>query len=288
MSLDLKTTEMSSCATDCNLDETVRLGMPHLTACGLSMNWVLRECCHRQWWQIARHLDTDPARLTDLAGARMMASVVDVSVRGSLSAFREDDLLRIEPLVLADPATGWRAKWMIRSAAGASAMVELVTAFAKRTSDSNSSLSPAMLPAELKADRSAPSSSGARRLRARGKSIRAAAPGENAAPLFSFEVFGPSHFNGVGLVYFANFVDFFERAESLAIPDPMRTLTVTARSLHYFGNADHGDWIDIECGDTSCALTEGTELTSFSVARRRSDGVVIAACMTSRGVSGKA
>lgn len=271
-----------TCEEAPDVQAVFRLGMPHLNGTGVSLTWLLKECAHRHWWSLSGWLGQRPGDLRDLTGARIMASVVAATVQGNGEGFSEDDLARIDTEIAPRPASGWRGVFSLKSASGARMVVELITSFARREGSSNTALAAAALPAELRAARSGSGASRANVLRRNGRSLRAA-PWSTEDPCHaSVEIFGPTHFNGVGLTYFANFSDMFERAEHASIPPLKPRLPVVAREIHYFGNIDEGDVLDISSRATAKGIAPKPLIEVLSAARRRSDNSVIAICLSER------
>ena len=269
-------------ATPPGRTEPVRvvLGMPHLDVRGLCASWLLRECAHLHWHAIAGTAAGGPSTLRDRSGVRCLPSIVSVVVEGSLAAFREDAIATIEPLEAPTAAGGWRSETRIASGP-ASATVTLVSAFARRGGTSNTRLERADLPCAMRpaGERDLPVPS--RVLRARSRSFALAAA-EPPPPLVSAPVTG-ADLNGVGLLYFANFLRFVSMAEEVALRGPWSLPPVTRREMHWFGNADARDTLDMTAEPVVAQTTPVPRINCFSTVRRRSDGALIAACETRWG-----
>lgn len=261
-----------------------RLGMPHLGHAGLSLNWLLRACCHRHWWSIAARLGRPPSELIDMRGERMLPSVVAVTVRGSLDRFREDDVVSFDRAVAPSRETGWRSYWCLISSSGATAEVELVTRFAKRSGPSNKDLAAAEVPHELLPYFDGEQAQRTAILKARGRTEKAAAP-EPGAPLHSFAVRADTHYNGVGLMYFANFVEPFDQAEHLSLPGGIGGREIVSREIHYYGNVDTDDHLDLDCIPLVTGIAPNPEVKLTSFARRRSDDKIVAVCISVRNAA---
>ncbi len=259
-----------------------RLGMPHLDGTGLALNWLMRECCHRHWWAIAETIGTTPSGLRDIAGDRVMASVVSAKLQGSGTAFAEDDIATLGLVCAPSAANGWRSETIFRSESGAAMTVELLTAFAKRSGKSNTGLAAGDMPEALRPPRADPAGRRARILRARGRAERAAAEELEEPPHMSFPIVGRAQFNGVGLTYFANFNDFFDHAEAAAMPPALDGMPSIDREIHYFANIDAGDTLEIHTRISAAGIHPVPVVECISHARRRSDGAVIAAARTRR------
>ena len=254
---------------------TIRLGMPHLGPGGLCPNWLLRECAHGHWHAIAEDAGTTPRTLVDRGGHRCFASIVSAVIDGPLHAFREGELARVEAQQRPAARTGWRGVTRIATDR-ASATVELVSAFARRRGRSNRTLEAADMPHAMRAPGADRLPSRSRVLRSRAQSFRLAAEADTT-PLESVRVVAGSDFNGVGLFYFANFLRLFERVEATALRGPWDLPPVVRREIHWFGNADDGETLDLVCEPTIRGVAPDTDIVTFASVRRRSDGVVIAA-----------
>lgn len=281
MSFDLPMSHLQATPVLPNDAFIFRVGMPHLSCTGLSLNWIFRECCHRHWWSISGGVGCAPSELTDMRGDRMMASVVSATVRGALHQFREDDVVKLEVVTTPRRETGWRSSWVVQSAAGAALRIELVTTFAKRVGPTNKDLRAAELPHELMPYFDGLDAARAQVLKARGRAERNAAP-EAGAPLFSLPVRELAHHNGVGLMYFANFIDPIDQTERMAIPGNFDLFKLASREVHYFVNVDAGDTLEFDCTPRVTGLSPDAEITFSTIGRRKSDQKVIVACTSTR------
>jgi len=258
-----------------NCGTPFRLGMPHMDPSGVRFGWLLREACHIHWGVIADGLDVFPSAFLDTAGARVLPSVVACTVNGDATRFHEDDTCQ---LIMTEPpraANGWRSQVDLVSDAGCSLRTEIVTAFARRAGPSNTDLERADLGPTF-----APAKTGdvARRtalIRRLGAADRATAAQEQAPPHLSIEIDAGSHINGVGLVYFAEIHDMIARAEANAVPDLVPARHVRNRRVHFFGNLDAGDRLDIVTRTSAQAFFPNAAVVVRSHARRASDKAVI-------------
>lgn len=266
-------------------EQPMRLGMPHMNARGVSLNWLLRDCCHRHWWALARLLDCEPSNIRDESGTRAMASVVSAVISGRPSDFSEDDLVGIRQITAPHPTNGWRSETLLVSDRDAFLSVELVTTFAKRTGPSNRNLAPADMPESLHVGGAAPEARRARLLRAMANAARAAAVADERPPHLSFVVCPEAHMNGVGLMYFANYIDCFAQSERNVLPPLAQDMPLISREAHYFGNIDAEDFFDVHSEVGVTLLGASPRIETNSSARRRSDGTVIAVCKSVRAAS---
>jgi len=254
----------------------LRLGMPHLDHGGLSTNWLKREACHLHWLALAEQFGTAPSRLRDAQGRRMLPSVVASVLTGDPGGLGEDDMATLWLEQRPEAGNGWHSCTRLATDKGKDVCVELVTAFAVRTGASNRTLSPADLPAFRRGLRGVPGSARADLLRDEGHEARLRAIADDVPPHISVRIDPVSHFNGVQLVYFANFALFFGRAERNALPPMPRGFTHRATRTNWFGNLDPGDTLDIVSDARTTAQGQLPQIIVSSHGRRRSDNRVIA------------
>lgn len=254
----------------------LRLGMPNLDHAGLSTNWLQREACHLHWMALAEQFGTAPSALRDAQGRRMLPSVVASAVTGDPGVICEDDMATLWLEQRPEAGNGWYSCTRLATDKGNEVRVELVTAFAIRTGASNLTLAPADLPAFRRGLRGVPGSARADLLREEGNEARLRTPAEDMPPHTSIRIEPVFHFNGVQLVYFANFAVFFERAERNALPPMPRGFTHCATRTNWFGNLDAGDTLDIVADARANARRLEPEIIVSSHARRRSDKRLIA------------
>ncbi|MEO1307050.1 MAG: LnmK family bifunctional acyltransferase/decarboxylase [Pseudomonadota bacterium] len=257
----------------------IRLGMPHLGSDGLSIAWLMKEAGHIHWLAVAEALGTAPSQWFDADGRRCFASVVAATLSGSTVAFQEDTICQFRVVSRPSPETNWLSQIDLETATGERVCVELMTTFATLEGPSNmdlvrSKLSEGIAPPQTMARR-------AQILRDLGKLERKRAEGAGTPPHLSIPISEKEHLNGVGLVYFAQFQNFFATAEANAIPKMPRGCNLVTRRIHYYGNLDPSDTLDIMTEITTNVHNISAWLISFSHARRRSDGNVIATCESS-------
>lgn len=254
------------------------IGMPHMDGLGLSLSWLMRESGHLHWWSVAEYIGRHPNGLRDVHGNRALPGVVAVAVSGRADAFREDDVVELKLTQRPSPLNGWRSVTELRSVTGAEISVELVTTFATRGGASNHSLEPAKMSPELLAERGTLTSRRTDQIRRKGSLGRREAEADMTPPVLSVRISSHLHFNGVGLACFAGLHDLFVTAEASAIQTVCDPVHVGSRRIHYFGNLDTGDMLDIATKAES-HLVEGEScqvMTSY--AKRRADGLVVAVC----------
>lgn len=255
------------------------IGMPHMDGQGLSLSWFLREAGHLHWWSVAEHTGRNPHGLKDVHGNRALPGVVAVVVSGRADVFVEDDVVELKLVQRPSPLNGWRSVTELRSTTGSVLSAELVTAFASRGGESNQSLEAAQMPADMVPERGTMMSRRTDQIRGLGSAARRDAEADMVPPVLSVRISSHLHFNGVGLACFAGLHDLFVTAEATAgqsaLPD---ALPVAHRRIHYFGNLDTGDMLDISIRSEERLVEGRASLVMISYARRRADGLVVAVC----------
>ncbi|MEM1428460.1 MAG: LnmK family bifunctional acyltransferase/decarboxylase [Pseudomonadota bacterium] len=259
-----------------------RLGMPHLNATGVSLNWLFRECCHRHWWAVAERAGTVPSDVVDLAGDRVLPSVVCAVSAGRPGEFAEDDLVDLRPVIRPAPETGWRSETVLTSTSGGHLVVELITRFVKQKDGDSATLVPADMPAEFDVKPGAAKARRASLLLAAGRTALEEADDQPPPPHLSFAICPETDMNGVGQMYFANFIDVFGRAERNAIPPMIAKMSMLSREVHYFETADAGETIDVHSEVSLLRLGQASRIQTVSYARRTSDEKIVAICRTTR------
>ena len=254
------------------------LGMPHMNGQGLSLTWLLREAGHLHWWSLAEYTGQQPNSLKDVNGNRALPGVVACNVSGRSDAFNEDDVVELVQMQRPSALNGWRSVIELRATTGAVLSVELVTVFATRGGSSNHALETANMAPELVAERGTLSSRRTDQIRRLGSTDRRRAEAEMLTPVLSVRISSHLHFNGVGVACFAGIHDLFVAAEANANPIPVDDARVETRRLHYFGNLDCGDMLDIAVRLEERLIDETNCLVMVSNARRRADGLVVAVC----------
>ncbi len=265
-----------------------RLGMPHLNADGLSPAWLMREAGHIHWLAIAEELGAPPPKWVDAQGRRCFASVVTATLSGSLQLFQEDTICRFRVVVPPTAETSWLSQIDLESADGQRVCVEIMTLFAALEGSSNVSLVKSAMSDDPPRSSTDPNAMRARNLQSLAKLELKRAGAQEVPPQLSFRISKSDHLNGVGLVYFAQFQTFFAHAEENAIPAMPDTYGLVARRVHYYGNLDPGDSLDLVTEVSTNVENLPAWLIAFSSARRRSDGKVIATCESSYRVGGAA
>ena len=260
--------------------ERLRIGMPHLGGSGaLSEGWALRRAAHLHWQSIAARTGMPISALRDADGRRALPSIVSAHFTGEPGAFAEDDEALVTQTRPPAPEGGWRSRMLVRRAGGPTVRIDLASRFARRDGPSNRELGAAAMPPALRPAPADRLPGGARALKARWASLRAAAP--DAPPHVTLPV-ERADLNGVGLLYFASFVRFFAIAEAAAAaPVPLPPLR--SREVHWYGNADAGDALDLSVELRADAPGAAPTLTTTTAARRRSDGALVAVAETRRG-----
>ena len=254
--------------------EPFHLGMPHMNGSGVSHSWLLREACHWQWSSIAARFGVRPSQIRDMSGKRVMASVIACTINGDATAFGEDDLCWLTHTCTPSPENGWRGQLDLTSD-GKALRVEIVTAFAKRDGVSNTQLIPADMEDFLAPHRDGDEARRTNLIRTLGKRDLLRARDDNEPPHMSFNIDSGSELNGVGLVYFSALQELIAKSEANAVPDLGEGYPLNNRRVHFFGNLDAGDTLDVTSRASVSSFTGQPSVIVQHHARRRSDARVI-------------
>ncbi|MEM1362972.1 MAG: LnmK family bifunctional acyltransferase/decarboxylase [Pseudomonadota bacterium] len=251
-----------------------RLGMPHMNARGVSCDWLLREACHLHWEAIASDFGAHPSELRDKTGARVLPTVVACTLNGDAERFQEGDLCQIVLIEKPSKANGWRSQVEF-SGNDKTLRVEIITSFARRNGPSNRALERAEIEPALVPSRDGDAAKRTNIIRTLGKSDHAIAKAKTAPPHLIIPIDRDQHLNGVGLVYFAEIHRMIRKAERNAIPDLVMTWPLQNRRVHYFGNLDAGDRLELTTETGVQAFSPTASVVVKTTAKRGSDGAIV-------------
>lgn len=267
-----------------DLLRALRLGMPHLAPGGHGPDegWLLSEAAHQHRIAVARACGTRPSDLRDRAGERAHPVLVSWVYTAPPVPFAEDDAVRLRHEVPPVAEGGWRSVLLADAGAAAAARIEIASVFARRMGPSNASLAAT----EMDAAHAPPPMPelmprGVRTLRARSRAMRAVAGAHAAHPVLSVRV-EARDLDGAGLLPPAALLRHLSEAEVAAAGGPWRAPPVHRREVHVYANVDAGDRLDIACDLLATELSPEPAAFSSIVARRASDGALVAACETAR------
>ena len=279
-----------------------RLGMPHTQAGGMSEVALLAHTGEQRWIDIGTAVGVDASALRDADGHAVYASFYFVGLDGfpatGLGAFGPDDrlevvstLARFGPSMLDGEHALHRAGSLpepLPATLPAAPRVRLSNVFVREGTgvDDLRITTPANAPIDrIPASAAEPDSyRQIREARTRGRFV--AVP-EGARAIFSeaqsivLPINPDRDVNGVGLVYFANYVAFMDAAERAALTgaggyaatalDGRRTLW---RRIGFYGNAQRHDELRVDV--EAFALSDPQHLLLHHRVTRRGDGRLIA------------
>ncbi|MEL6572065.1 MAG: hypothetical protein AAFQ64_10420 [Pseudomonadota bacterium] len=258
-----------------------RLGMPHVDAKGFSNAWLMNEAAQMHLEAVAEELGQPPARWVDSAGRRFFASVAVATLSGSSVAFREDTACCLRMVVRPSARTRWLSQIDLESPSGKRICVEIVTTFVTLDGRFRVKLAKAGSNGQADAGVTDPDDRRSQTLLDLGKvELKRAATCEGLAQI-SFPISKTEHLNDLGLVDFAHFQTFFAEAEATVCAAPAQGLCLVTRRVHYFDHLVADDGLDIVTTLTTNVHNLPSWMIAFSVARRQSDGKVVAACESS-------
>ncbi|WP_374547399.1 Pnap_2097 family protein [Rhodoblastus sp.] len=232
--------------------ERILLGMPQLCLNGLSENWLLKELGHRHWLMLARLAGQTAPHFVDERGEPVYAAFCALSIKDAdFAAARENDILTIHSRVERISRTQVLTRHRLVIGGKALGEVELLSTFVRRLArGENHGVAryepPGWPPAPARAAKND--------LAARAAAFRAGRIREHLgfnlserAPLreATFLPCPSQDFNGAGLLYFAQFIAFVDRAEWLFAPDLARRATTRRRDVFFFGNLDPGEALSV-------------------------------------------
>jgi len=263
-----------------SLAYSMRLGMPQLALGGLSEAWLLMECGHRHWTLLERMLGVEARCMYDDRGCRMYASFVAVHESGaSLAHFQEADEIVLESRIAALTSKRVLSSHFITGRGRV--RIDMISAFVRkaRPSDTDTEVlhgaewdRPGIRPlcplAEI--DSSLPALDRQIRRGLDGDYMGLSLQPSGLSPAFVCRPCPAIDFNGVGLLYFARYIDFVDRAEweCMLAADGSRLATVERR-IFYFANLSPGDSVKVELAGGPGSLGRMEHLSRIS---RVSDG----------------
>jgi probable biosynthetic protein (TIGR04099 family) len=230
------------------LPDVIVLGMPHLSLGGLSETWLLKECGHRHWFQLAAAAGLARPNFRDEAGESIYAAFLAVSVRDAvLDAVREHDELVIASQLVRISRTRFTSTHRLSVRTRPIAEVVMTSTFVKRAQKGrNHSIARVEVPGleSLKAGL------GATALGAEAAALRSdrwcthLGFERSKASVIDRFVIDPcpgQDFNGADFLYFASFQAFVDRAEWAFFRPDAPFPTTRRRDIVYCGNIDPGE-----------------------------------------------
>lgn len=223
-------------------EDAIRLGMPHLSGCGISENWLLKELGHRHWMMLAGQAGMDGPDFRDDEGRQVYAAFCAVRLADArLDLGVENGALAIRSTMRGVSRTQVESRHELRIDGVAAGLVEMVSTFIRRTGQGNHSVARVALDDLVPVEPSLSDlASLAAMLRARCRAHHfgidlSAASTEIAA--FEFDPCPEQDFNGAGFLYFPSFLAFVDRAEWQL---GRGRSALARRDAFYYGNVDPG------------------------------------------------
>jgi probable biosynthetic protein (TIGR04099 family) len=230
------------------LPDVIVLGMPHLSLAGLSETWLLKECGHRHWFQLAAAAGLARPDFHGEAGEPIYAAFLAVSVRdAALDAVKEHDELVIASQLVRTSRTQFTSTHRLSVRARVIAEVVMTSTFVKRARKGrNHSIVrvevPGLAALEFEPHATALAAEAAA-LRSNQWCTHLGFERNKAAAVDRF-VIDPcpgQDFNGADFLYFASFQAFVDRAEWAFFRPKPPFPTTRRRDIVYRGNIDPGE-----------------------------------------------
>jgi probable biosynthetic protein (TIGR04098 family) len=240
----------------------VLLGMPHLAVVGLSETWLIKEAGHVHWQLLEEAVGCRSRHWKDEHGHRLYASFIAYRLKGSLlSVLGDGDLLECVSELGATSRNRFCSRHVLRCASlPFEAELWMVTSFIRRDGEGGGNR--AFVRSTFGASAPLHGKFGATfdELLARRRHCRRESDELRTGPhsVTRFAVCPMEDFNHAGMVYFATFPRYLDRAEQRARPLPDLGLRpLVSRDCFYYGNADAGDEIEaIATADEGAALSQ--------------------------------
>jgi probable biosynthetic protein (TIGR04099 family) len=273
-------------ATLSPLPDVIVLGMPHLGLGGLSETWLLKECGHRHWFQLAAAAGLARPDFRDEAGEPIYAAFLAVSVRdAALDVVREHDELVFASQLVRISRTQFTSIHRLSVRARPLAEVVMTSTFVKRAQKGrNHSIArvevPCLAPPEP-APHAIAFAAEAAALRSNQWCTHLGFERSKAAVVDRF-VIDPcpaQDFNGADFLYFASFQAFVDRAEWAFFRPDAPFPTTRRRDIVYRGNIDPGERV---IASLLQVQQEERELGHWYRLERAQDNLAIADIFTHR------
>lgn len=260
---------------------TTLLGMPHLAVMGLSESWLLKEAGHVHWQLLEEAVGCRSRHWRDANGARLYASFIAYKFEGRLAAaLSEGDLLECHSELGATSRNRFCSRHVLRCArVPFEATLSMVTSFVRRDGDGESNRGFVRTSfgnseyVDGLFDQTVDDLLGHRRkLRREVDQLL-----HSAQTISRFAACPMEDFNNAGMIYFATFPRYLDRAEvRTQIGAPLLILPpMVSRSCFYYSNANAGDEIE------AAAVLRGESVLS----QIWSGGTLLCAAETVRGTS---
>lgn len=230
--------------------QRLRLGMPQLNLNGLSETWLLKEAGDVHWRLIADLAGRDRPDFRDETGEPVYAAFCAVSSEGlALDRFREHDELVIASTIRQVSRTRFASRHTLMRGSEPAGTVDLLSVFVRRQrAGGNRTIAKVCLPEFV-----APPGEGvvtpiaalSDRLRKSGwQDHRGFKRTEfsSHAPV-RFRPCPAQDFNGAGLLYFAAYQEFADRAEWELLDLPVEGVSTVSRDIVFRGNIEPGETI---------------------------------------------
>ena len=245
--LRLDATPLRLAATDLHPEPLIRLGMPHLSGCGLSETWLLKELGHRHWTMLAEKAGRDGPDFRDEEGRPVYAAFCAVRLLDArLDLGAENGRLAIRSTLRRVSRTQVESRHALLIDGVAGGTVEMVSTFIKRTGRGNHCVARVALDGPMPVD-PAPCDLASLAASLRSKRLSRHLGFDLAADTrgiaeFTFDPCPEQDFNGAGFLYFPSFLAFVDRAEWRL---DRQTAALARREAFYYGNVDPGEDIRV-------------------------------------------
>lgn len=235
-----------------SMPESIVLGMPHLTASGLSEGWLLRELGHRHWLLLAAMAGMAVPDFRDTDGEPVYAAFSALSIRdAAFGEARENDVLTLSSEIARVSRTQVMSRHRLALQNRPIGTVELVSAFVRRAAGGGNHAVARVALGGLPPVEPGAAPGGLAALAAAFRHGRVGAHlgfalGRTAAlAQATFDPCPSQDFNGAGFLYFTSFLAFVDRAEWRFARERALSAATIRRDVFFRGNADPGETIRV-------------------------------------------
>ncbi len=242
------------------------IGMPQLSAVGLSEQWLLKECGHEHWLALASALGCVKPEFKDEHGRKVYAAFVCLNIEnGKLNQVNENDEIDIITSLIRISSTRSMSRHLVMKGDLVIARVEMISTFVYREMAGNNQ---SVVRADMKG-LAVSKDLQAQVLLSEHKTQRSLS--HSSLGEYRYLPCPYTDFNGADFLYFAAFQSIADRAERYFTP-ATKLLSTIKRSIYYYGNVNIDDGVCVQC--VAREISDSFMTTHLRMIRS-SDGQVI-------------
>lgn len=216
------------------------IGMPQLSAVGLSEQWLLKECGHEHWMALAHAFGQIKPEFKDSHGRKVYAAFMCVNLEnGKLDQVNENDEIDMITSLIRTSSTRSMSTHLVMRNDQVIARVHMISTFVYRATAGNNQ---SVVKADMKG-LAVTNDPHAQILMSEHKAQR----GQSRPSLGEYRYLPCPYteFNGADFLYFATFQSIADRAERYFMPHNGLWSTIS-RSIYYYGNVNIDDVVIVK------------------------------------------